>query len=383
MSLLNNLLKLHGSRRPVEDFFTEVVAHILSARPSLLFDWLARIGVAADGCSLDYVSTQRAYSALDGHAMGSRPDLEIGLSSDRGTTRILVESKVGGSEGYTQLKRYAEALAEQPVDRRVLVYCTRDYDPKQTENFLEDCRTAVEFVPARWHTLYGVLGPHRDSDLINEACLFMEEHEMSQDGLFAPADLIALQRLPHALSVVKHTLWDLVATQVEAVLGKRPNERSSNAQLAHHGRYLLKIDMHDRWWFGLGFFLAPSGSMYPEVGGMLEVDPRSPRRQEILAAMEAIVQRPGWRGSALRVEGGWSKALFTKPLQGFLHAENHADALEQFFLAVLEELQAVRNDYSHLPWRFSDTDPQDSEEMMESDLGAVIGETGRISNETR
>ena len=360
MGLFSSLLQLHGSRRPEEDFFTEVVANVLSQRRALLIEWLHAINAISDpDATVDYVSTQSVYFGLEAHASDSRPDLEIGISTGRGKTRILIESKLGSSEGPEQLQRYAEILAEVPVERRVLIYCTRDYDPKAPD--LGACRAPVEFLLARWHTLYAVLGAHRESSIIDEVCLFMEEHEMSQDGMFTPADLVALQRFPHTLAVVKHALWESVETKFTQVLGKRPNEGSSNAQLVQHKRYLLKADMHEKWWFGLGFFLSPTGADYPEVGGMLEVEPTSPKRGEILAAMEEVATRPGWRGSALRVEGAWSKVLMTRPLQHFLQEEHHVAALEHFFHEVLDEVTRLRSDYPHLPWRSSETDSQEAE----------------------
>jgi hypothetical protein len=363
MSLFTKLLRLHGARRPLEDFFTEVVAAVLRRRPRLLVDWLRLIDAADDpDATVDFISTQKEYAALESHNSGSRPDLAIGLTTDRGRTRILIESKVGSSEGPEQLQRYADLLKEENADRRVLIYCTRDYDPKEPEEAWSSSERPVHFRSARWHTLYAVLDGHREDPIVEEVCLFMEEYDMSQDGLFTPADVAALERFPTSLALMKQAVWGEVSRDVERVIGKRPSERSSNAQLGHHGRYLLKIDMRDKWWFGLGFFLARARAAYPNVGVVLETNPSSPRVAEIRRAMEDISARPGWTSYNLREEGSWFGVQRVEALNHFLHMENHVDAIEEFFLGLLNEIREIRAEWSELPWLPSDTDSDDPED---------------------
>jgi hypothetical protein len=46
MSLFNKLIQLHSDdRRRLEDFNTEIVAHVLASHPDLTLRWLRKIGI--------------------------------------------------------------------------------------------------------------------------------------------------------------------------------------------------------------------------------------------------------------------------------------------------------------------------------------------------
>ena len=139
MNLLDGLLRLHSSV-PLEDFFTEACAGLFRYHPALCLRWLEEVGALPDMRQVELVSvsTQVRHSALEDHETGSRLDLEIRTRSEAGNLSvILVESKVGSSEGATQLKRYAGHLdTVEGAANKVLDYITRDYDPKDPNEIL-------------------------------------------------------------------------------------------------------------------------------------------------------------------------------------------------------------------------------------------------------
>jgi hypothetical protein len=151
VSLLSRLLHFQGSIVRLEDFFTEIFAHLLSTYPDLCVAWLSESGALPTDNKYSHVNvtTQTSFDALEDHRYSSRPDVVIELSesvsseivSDQDpdevpaplTDVVFIESKVGSREGEDQLKRYAEQLVAIPhARRRKLVYVTRNYDPRTT-----------------------------------------------------------------------------------------------------------------------------------------------------------------------------------------------------------------------------------------------------------
>ena len=145
MSLLSRLLRFHDGSVRLEDYFTEIFAHLLSTYPDLCLAWLRQSGVLPNNgkYSRINVTTQRSFDALEAHRQSSRPDVVIELSEDPSpevthdersdeatavsTDVVFVESKIGSREGDDQLKRYAEQLSDISGvrRRRKLVYVTR------------------------------------------------------------------------------------------------------------------------------------------------------------------------------------------------------------------------------------------------------------------
>ncbi|MHC5744789.1 MAG: PD-(D/E)XK nuclease family protein [Nostoc sp.] len=133
MSLFTNLLNLHSGNKPREDFFTEIVAYFLSLNKDILIDWLKHHSIISDdNYSSIKISTQQEHQALAIHTEDSRLDIVIELSTGLNTDVIFIESKIGSTEGWRQLEKYAEILSNLPnVRHRILIYITRDYDPKE------------------------------------------------------------------------------------------------------------------------------------------------------------------------------------------------------------------------------------------------------------
>lgn len=200
MSLFNRLLSLHGGNRPLEDFFTEIVAHLFTTSPETLFAWIDSLGLIDTGkYSESYVSTQRAFDPLPNAFSGSRPDMLIEASDGHQQAWVVIESKIGSSERPEQLRGYAELLAAQPdLGDRWLIYITREYDPKKEHKILAGL-PSVQFIQMRWHSFYIFLQQQPPTILTNEICQFMEEHGMAQSNQFTAADILTLSNLHNIL----------------------------------------------------------------------------------------------------------------------------------------------------------------------------------------
>jgi hypothetical protein len=354
VALFSRLLNLSTGNIPLEDFFTELVAYLFSTDKEILYAWLKDLNLLDINVCLDaYVSTQRNFEPLEGHLFASRPDILIELVNTKSSSIIFVESKIGAQEGYEQLSRYAEILHGLPgFQHKLLLYITRDFDPKdQPVVFKNISQSTVQFKQLRWHQFYHFLKSQADTMLVQEIVTFMEEYRMAHNNQFSSIDVITLANFTKSLKLMEETMWGEVSQRFENVLGTIRRKNVALTELQRHGRYLMITWMPGKWWCGLGFILKTSSlTDYPIVRLVLEVDPNSQRRVEIIEAMKAICEQYGWRGYDLDNPKGWARIVREKSLQDFLSEEDHMVAIKKFFLQALDELEKIKDQHSKLPW---------------------------------
>jgi hypothetical protein len=355
VALFSRLLNLNTGSIPLEDFFTELVAYLFSTDKEILYSWLKNLNLLDINIYLDaYVSTQREFEPLDDHRLASRPDILIELVDTKSRSIIFVESKIGSQEGYEQLSRYAEILhGISGFQHKFLLYITRDFDPKDRADIFKNIsQSTVQFRQLRWHQFYRFLKSQADTMLVQEIVTFMDEYRMAHNNQFSSIDVIALANFTKSLKLMEETMWGEVSQRFEKVLGAIKQKSTALTQIQWHGRYLMTASMPSgRWWCGLGFILKTSHlTDYPIVRLVLEVDPNSPRRAEIIEAMKDICEQYGWRGYNLDSSKDWAGIVRDKSLQDFLSEEDHVVAVKRFFLQALDELEKIKDQYSKLPW---------------------------------
>lgn len=354
MALFSRLLNLNTGNIPLEDFFTELVAYLFSVNKEILYAWLKDLGLLdANANPESYVSTQREFKPLVSHHSGSRPDILIELIGNQSRSIIFIESKIGSQEGYRQLSNYAEILhGLSGYQQKYLLYITRDFDPKDEVAIFENIPdSTVQFKQFRWHQFHQFLQSHAETMLVQEMITFMNEYNMAHNNQFSSIDVIALANFTKSLKLMEETMWGEVSQRFKQVLGDIKQKSTAMTQLQFRERYLMTVGMPSGWWCGLGFYLKTSTlTDYPTVCLVLEVDPNSPRRAEIIEAMNDICNRYSWRGYGLNNTKTWSSIVREKSLQDFLSQEDHIAAIKQFFLESLKELQKIKTEYSNLPW---------------------------------
>lgn len=356
MSLFNRLLKLHNGSTPLEDFFTELVAHLFSTNKEILYNWLKYLDLLDTNADLDaYISTQQTFERLSHHFSDSRPDIIIELVDGNDRDIIFIESKVGSSEGCRQLPRYAEILDKLSGFRnKYLIYITRDFEPKERKVIFQNIPgSEVSFKQTRWHQFYQFLKTQADTILIEEIIKFMQEHHMAHNNQFSSIDIIALGNFTNSLKLMEQTMSDEVRDKFKKVIGSVVSQRATAfTQLQRHDRYLMYSWMRNKWWCGLGFMLNTSScTEYPTVFLLLEVEPRSPRRAEIIKAMKDICSKQSeWKGYDLDDQRAWSRIVLGRSLQSFLSEEDHIVPIQKFFLESLEKLSEIKSQYNCLPW---------------------------------
>lgn len=368
MSLFSRLLNLNTGSIPLEDFFTELVAYLFSKNKEILYAWLKDLNLFDTSTDLNaYISTQREFEPLDGHFAGSRPDLLIEMHDGRSRSIIFIESKIASQEGYEQLSRYAEILNKLPgFHQKFLLYITRDFEPKDYAVIFKNIpNSIVQFKQLRWHQFHRFLQSYASTMLVQEVIEFMNEHQMAHNNQFSSIDLITLSNFTKSLKLMEEAMWGEVSQRFEQVLGTIKRQNNAFRELQYHGRYLMTAEMPNKWWCGLGFILrTTSPTDYPTIRLMLEVNPKSNCRAEIIEVMKDICKQHNWQGYGLNDANAWSSIFQERSLQSFLSEEDHIAAIKQFFLQTLDELEKIRNEYSQLPWGAIQEGGEDPDKLL-------------------
>jgi hypothetical protein len=266
---------------------------------------------------------------------------------------IFIESKIGSSEGCNQLQRYTEILDKLPGFRnKYIIYITRDFEPKERETIFQGIpESKVYFKQSRWHQFYQFLKAHSDTMLVEEIIKFMQEHHMAHNNQFSSIDVIALANFTNSLKLMDETMWGDVSQKFNTILGSISQRSTAFTELRYHGRYIMRSNMPNKLWCGLGFMLNKSNPTdYPTVILMLEVDPSSEKQTEIIQVMKDILQESDWQGYNLGDSRAWTGIYLEKSLQNFLSKQDHLVAIQEFFRESLDKLNEIKTRYPQLPW---------------------------------
>ncbi|BAT53896.1 hypothetical protein NOS3756_28590 [Nostoc sp. NIES-3756] len=365
MSLFKNLLNLHSGVRPVEDFFTEIVAYFLSINTDILLHWLKQHGIInEENYHSINITTQKYYEPLAHHDQGSKPDIVIELANDATTDVIFIESKVGSTEGVDQLKRYAEILSSLTYpQRRILIYITRDYDPKEAEKIISALN--VNFHQLRWYQFYNYLTKKSHDILAKEILKFMGVNGMSHTNQISSIDLLTMINFKNTLKFMEDTLSDEVKAKFKGafkgyVYGKSEMLSDSLYQWEKCSRYIInnRLTPHSgKWdiWCGLGYFNLNPESLteYPHIGILLDVDLRFAKAERVIEFMQKVInQKPDlWKKYLYDSSkpSTWSTIAYHKSLREFLSQEDHLHSIKAFFFECIEEMQAIQEEFN-FPW---------------------------------
>lgn len=358
MSLFTKLLNLYQGNKPLEDFFTEIVAYYFERNKEILLTWLTENLVINQ---VDFycinILTQQEYAKLPHHPINSRPDFVVELGKEETTDLIFIESKIGSVEGWEQLKRYAEILSSfKNLSKRHLIYITRDYDEKdEFKKSVIDLSPPVNFVQLRWYQFYGFLQKQKSDILAQEILVFMENYSMSTKQQLLSIDLLTMMNFNKTLNFMQETLSGKVKYKFAESFGNVPGPATSLTQWRWQSRYII-YTLLSGWNFscGLGYFsLNPERLVeYPTLGIYLEVSSGFHARSKIIESMQKVVNDHSeiWQGYALTLTPAWSRISYTKSLQSFMSQEDHLSSIQDFFLTSIDELKKIQH-YFNFPWK--------------------------------
>lgn len=379
MSLFSNLLNLHSTSKPLEDFFTEIVAYFLSLNNDIFIDWLKHHSIISDdNYSSIKISTQQEHNGLESHTEDSRLDIVVELSDGLNTDLIFIESKVGSRDGRNALKKYAEILSNLPnVRHRILIYITRDYDPKEEiKKYCLELSPKINFFQLRWYQFYSFLEKRSFDILAQEILIFMRNNRMAYNNQLSSIDILTMVNFNKTLNFIEATLSEEVKKEFKkAFEGVNKSELDSLYQWKSKNRYIIGTSFSiKRWafWCGLGYFdLNPSNlTDYPYLGIFLQVSPTFVQRPKIIESMKTVINdKPNiWTPTNLTNLPAWSAIFYQKSLQEFLSEKDQLSAIKLFFQESIEELKTVQKQYFNFPWNgvsIEETTEADKEEDEE------------------
>ncbi|MBC1278049.1 PD-(D/E)XK nuclease family protein [Nostoc sp. UCD121] len=398
MSLFSNLLNLHSGNKPLEDFFTEIVAYFLSLNNGILIDWLKHHSIISDdNYSSIKISTQQEHKGLESHTEDSRLDIVVELSTGLNTDVIFIESKIGSTEIPGQLKKYADILSKLPnIRHRILIYITRDYDPKEEikqhdyepkpeiKQYCIELLPKINFFQLRWYQFYSFLEKRVFDILAQEILIFMRNNKMAHNNQLSSIDILTMVNFNKTLNFIEATLNDEVKKEFkQAFEGINKSELDSLYQWKSKNRYIIGTSLSiKRWafWCGLGYFdLNPTNlTDYPYLGIFLQVSPNFPERPKIIESMHKVINdKPNiWTPENLTILPAWSAIFYRKSLQEFLSEKDQLCAVKDFFLKSIDELKNIHPDFS-FPWKgvsietVTEPDKEEYQDILSTSIGGV------------
>lgn len=353
MALFDQLLRLHVGARPEEDFFTEVVAGLAQHDAELLGLWLETAGVRGAAGKSAEVVTQRRYEALAscGHEQDSIVDMVVRLHDPTGeapSDLVFVESKLGSGEGASQLQRYAEHLAREPISGcRWLVYVTREYDPKAAQPV-----EGVHFLQTRWHQFYRVLKGRSRQPLRDETLRFMETHRMAQGNRFTPLDVLVIRNVQRVVGLMQAALDGDVFARMKTISGSTRSNSSLAKILEEQGGWVL-----ESFWAktecGLqaGFVQPESEAVdaYPLVAVTFFVGPKAPDRELLRSAVRIKCEKDSaWEPRNFGGGTKWFGMRRSRSLEQFAGEADQVKAAKNVLLAALDDVERWMNEYADL-----------------------------------
>lgn len=341
--------KLMHFERGTEDYFSEIVAFLLRNNAEVFSVWLSSLYKDFPKDVRQYeVNTQVSF------ALG-RPDFVIRVVGEKGYEILLIESKIGSTEGPNQLARYAQILCEEYPDaqKRRLLFVTRGLEPKE-EVFRQPVFDGIRWKQASWSSFYsvlrGYLQKHPQDLLVKEVIHFMKEQHMSDSDQFSLNHLVALSNLESLLKIMDRTLDAEIRSKFKTIAGKVQVSDLNET----HTRYTL----HKQWnmhqggsgYYGVGFyFLNSDVSNYPTLRLHVGIQPKTdPESLRVAAAMKAWSLRPGWRQT--ETHENYFSVAHIRSLVDFIALENPVQQMKQYLFERLDELCEIKAQHPDLPW---------------------------------
>jgi hypothetical protein len=364
MSLFRQLSGLSSSERfQIEDFHTEIVAHVLRNSPALTLAWLQDIGATTlQSAEHILVDTQERFAKLATHTSGSRLDLTIRLVTNEISELIFIESKVPSKQGIDQLQKYAEQLEaahrEHPLTRTSLVFITRAYEAAEKPT-LSDPAFKLSFHCTRWFIFYRHLKAHLNGDgLAKELKLFMEENRMSLGNKFRSTDLVALENFFSAKALMDETIEGEVSGELTKFPGGLYSVKKCITYFRDHHLYAASNGNWNDIECYVGYWLPHENPDEPVwVGLTIYSNPTSPSRKHIVSAFRdwSGDTSRGWLSEEIEDVRAKCSIYKGKPLQELLGTPDHVRAIKDYLLALLKEMDGFHRKYPKVPWSTSPT----------------------------
>lgn len=216
-----------SGKTPIEDFITYSFAGLLNDNKDLKEHFLYSTLKLPKLCYTIY--SQRKYD-LEG---GKYCKIDLVFENTEEKIICFVENKVDSKEGEDQLKRYAKILDsfEYKEYDTYLVYCTKNYDPKQLKSH--------SFNYIRWYDIADILNNYPNKFLICQFYNFLKSNKMAQKHTLNNSDVATMRNMASTLEFLNECL-----DQAKPIFTKKfkpPNKVELNRQLRDWNRWIYSI----------------------------------------------------------------------------------------------------------------------------------------------
>jgi len=341
-------LRLKHENDPLEDYTTEIFAHCLSLNKEILYDFLKSHKILEQEFENYSITTQYHLTKINNHDSDSRPDVAIFLDN----AVIFFENKVGSAEGQEQLKRYAEHLDQRNIKHRILVYLTRDYEKKERTDLVKDCKhkDSIRFIQLRWYEVAGFFEKHQEqSQIIKEFFIFLKTKNLYMNKIFTEADIQTLNNFSNVTQMMDETMGGIIAEKFENIDGNISQYSARFTQLRNHNRYIDGHSFAGKHWIGFGYwFKYYDEQTSPELFAVIELGPKAPLRNQLVSILKTVLSNEKyqhWRQYSLDDPSSWAGISYGKSLEEFRQGPDHIKAIQNFFLEILDELDAIFKTY--------------------------------------
>ena len=176
--LFQNLYKYRqiSPRHQLENYVTEIFSYCLQTDLSFRDSFLEFIG-CHKSCKTFSCKTQTLQKEF------GKPDLIIRLDEH---TLIVIECKIGSSQGLGQLKNYANFIESQHYNNKHFVFLTKHHEE------VEDFGPSLNFKHLKWYDIYDLL-KHSNNIISLEFATFLNQHNMSSEISLSITDVNAIK----------------------------------------------------------------------------------------------------------------------------------------------------------------------------------------------
>jgi hypothetical protein len=327
---LLNLCANSSQKTPFEDFTTEILAGILQSDQELLDNFVNTIlGITGNEFS---VTTQVSY-----------PNSKIDMVFENTTILCFLENKVEATEGYNQLRKYAEILLQEEAKAHIFLrYCTKYYDKKLPGEYTPfDSKYFSQF---RWVDVYKFLHDNYQANpLVNAFLTFLEENNMSSIPEFTDGDLLAMKEISHTVKKIEACL-----EVIQPIFTKLFGRSSPVVDLKQYKRYgMRRTDI----FAGSSAFSALSLAFSFEEEPTVFISCFCGKQHRMNSAYTKLVmskempQELQWRKSKYGIS-----AWFQKPLSDFIIYTNQFEEIRQWFIEKMNTWFEIMRANPQISW---------------------------------
>jgi len=319
--LFDKLFKLHlkSSNQPLEDYITEIFAFCLQIDAIFRNKFLHLLNLPNKEFSSFYIDTQCAYNAES-----RRTDLEINL----GHSYIIIESKVGSTEGLNQLDAYADILAEKGQDHKLLVFLTANREEKE-----KAYPNGIIFQQLRWHEV-GMCIDNSCNTITLELKNFLKEKKLIMEKLNYN-DLVTFQ----SFFDLRRKFNDILRNDVSKLFTKKGlYSYYINQPTIRHNEFVLAYNYGKEVSISLGF--GNGWGEHPCVFTRLWISHKKDKSGKFAKEFHEILTGKNWDLISTNPNGYSLECK--KPLIDFLKLENNQRTeIVSFFQNCIDDLMLI------------------------------------------